>query len=99
MQRINVLLPEPEGPHTTTTEPFATVAVQSSSTRKSPNDFVTLRISIIGPWLRFPRGASRSRVDATFAAKEAVSRHHCHTLRSFHGAGASGDSLLESSGL
>src|SRR3954462_7743365 len=48
MQRISVLLPEPDGPHTTTTEPFVTVAEQSSRTRKSPKDFVTLRISIIG---------------------------------------------------
>ena len=37
-----------DGPQTTTTDPFATDALQSSRTRKVPNDFVTLRISIIG---------------------------------------------------
>src|SRR5438105_3353664 len=62
MQRISVLLPDPDGPHTTTTEPFATDALQSSSTRKEPKDFVTFRISIIGAKRRRNHASAAGRV-------------------------------------
>ena len=41
-------LPLPEGPHTTTTSPFATLVVQSVSTWKLPYHLLTLSIEIIG---------------------------------------------------
>src|SRR3954471_15943121 len=71
MQRISVLLPEPDGPQTTTTELFVTVAEQSSRTRKSPKDFVTLRISIIGPVGRGRRaeGGAQGGLRARFAVR------------------------------
>ena len=67
MHRMSVLLPDPDGPQITTTVPVATVAVHPSSARKSPYDFVTSRISIIGGRVRKPvtsvalRGMSRRR--------------------------------------
>ena len=45
---INVLLPEPEGPHTTTTSPFLMVVVQSVRTWKLPYHLLTFLISIMG---------------------------------------------------
>src|SRR5438874_1862352 len=40
-QRISVLLPEPDGPHTTTTSPGATDRVMSRSTCSLPNHLLT----------------------------------------------------------
>ena len=45
---ISVDLPEPDGPHTTTTSPRPTVVEQSSSTWKSPYHLLTCLIAIIG---------------------------------------------------
>src|SRR6476659_3486919 len=45
--RINVLLPDPDGPHTTTTDPFVTDVVHPSRARKWPYDFETSTISIM----------------------------------------------------
>src|SRR6266850_3106404 len=44
---INVLLPEPEGPHTTTTSPLLTAVEQSLSTCTGPYHLLTSFISII----------------------------------------------------
>src|SRR6185437_2412015 len=44
---INVDLPEPEGPHTTTTSPLATPVVQSFSAWKAPYHLLTWLISIM----------------------------------------------------
>jgi hypothetical protein len=41
-------LPEPEGPHTTTTSPFSTLVVQLVSTWKLPYHLLTFLMSIIG---------------------------------------------------
>ena len=43
---ISVLLPEPEGPHTTTTSPFWMLVVQSVSTWKLPYHLLTFWMSI-----------------------------------------------------
>ena len=40
-QRMSVLLPDPEGPHTTTTSPGATSSVTSFSTWSGPNHLPT----------------------------------------------------------
>src|SRR3954463_14905458 len=44
---ISVLLPEPDGPHTTTISPLATEAEQSLSTRRLPYHLLMQSISII----------------------------------------------------
>ncbi|MNG13383.1 hypothetical protein D3C84_970600 [compost metagenome] len=44
---IRVDLPEPDGPHTTTTSPFFTSVLQSLSTWKSPYHLLTFWIEII----------------------------------------------------
>ena len=44
---INVDLPDPEGPHTTTTSPLLTLVVQSISTCFSPYHLLTFFISIM----------------------------------------------------
>src|SRR3954452_1287377 len=44
---ISVDLPEPEGPHTTTTSPLATLVVQSFSAWNAPYHLSTWLISII----------------------------------------------------
>ncbi|MNN44606.1 hypothetical protein D3C81_1589040 [compost metagenome] len=44
---IRVDLPEPDGPHTTTTSPLLTWVVQSVRTWKSPYHLLTLLIEII----------------------------------------------------
>ncbi len=44
---ISVDLPEPDGPHTTTTSPFATLVVQSVKTWKFPYHLLTFFISIM----------------------------------------------------
>jgi hypothetical protein len=44
---INVLLPEPDGPQTTTTSPCPIDAEQDFSTWKAPYHLLTSRISII----------------------------------------------------
>jgi hypothetical protein len=51
---ISVDLPEPDGPHTTTTSPFSTVVEQLVSTWKLPYHFETPFISIIAIALRAP---------------------------------------------
>ena len=45
---MSVDLPEPDGPHTTTTSPLSTLVVQSVSTWKLPYHLLTSLISIIG---------------------------------------------------
>src|SRR5690242_17898679 len=45
---MSVDLPDPEGPHTTTTSPFSTRVVQSLSTWKLPYHLLTFLNSIIG---------------------------------------------------
>src|SRR6056297_2021937 len=65
---ISVDLPEPEGPQTTTTSPFATFVVQSVRTRKSPYHLLTFSISIMlpsvfGACARTAIRKSRSRID------------------------------------
>ena len=47
-QRISVLLPEPEGPHTTMRSPLATDKSMSRNTWKSPNHLLTLENSMMG---------------------------------------------------
>src|ERR1044071_3970100 len=47
---INVDLPEPEGPHTTTTSPLSTLVVHLVSTWKVPNHLLTACISIMAMW-------------------------------------------------
>ena len=49
---ISVDLPEPDGPHTTTTSPFLTLVEQCLSTWKLPYHLLTSLISIM---LAFPR--------------------------------------------
>ena len=49
MQRSSVLLPDPDGPITTTTCPRSTRMETSLSTRSGPNDLKIPRMSIIGP--------------------------------------------------
>src|SRR5690606_13742823 len=44
---IKVDLPDPDGPHTTTTSPLATCVLQSSSTWVDPYHLLTCLISII----------------------------------------------------
>ncbi|MET3717294.1 hypothetical protein ABMD26_003542 [Pseudomonas sp. PvP001] len=44
---IRVDLPEPEGPHTTTTSPFLTSVLQSVSTWKSPYHLLMFLMEII----------------------------------------------------
>jgi hypothetical protein len=46
---IRVDLPDPDGPHTTTTSPFLTAVVQSVRTWKSPYHLLTDFIVIMGP--------------------------------------------------
>jgi hypothetical protein len=48
MVLISVDLPDPEGPHTTTTSPFAIDKEHLSSTWTVPYHFETSRISIMG---------------------------------------------------
>src|SRR5262245_61872865 len=45
-QRISVLLPDPDGPQTTTTSPLDTARVMSRSTWSFPNHLLTVRNSI-----------------------------------------------------
>src|SRR5436853_4364779 len=45
---ISVDLPEPDGPHTTTTSPLSTLVVQFLSTWKLPYHLLTLLNSIMG---------------------------------------------------
>ena len=45
---MSVDLPEPEGPHTTTTSPLSTSVVQSVSTWKVPYHLLTFLNSIMG---------------------------------------------------
>jgi hypothetical protein len=45
---INVDLPLPEGPQTTTTSPFDTSVLQSASTWKLPYHLLTFFMEIIG---------------------------------------------------
>ena len=47
-QRISVLLPEPEGPHTTMRSPLATDKSMSRNTWNSPNHLLTLENSMMG---------------------------------------------------
>ena len=47
-QRMSVLLPEPEGPQTTTTSPGATSSVTSFSTWSGPNHLLTCLYRIAG---------------------------------------------------
>ena len=47
---ISVLLPEPDGPQTTTTSPFWMVVVQSVSTWKLPYHLETFLMSIMVRW-------------------------------------------------
>src|SRR5262245_12409497 len=57
---IRVLLPEPDGPHTTTTSPFSTAVVQSFRTCTGPYHLLTAFISIIA--IEMPsRGSSAAR--------------------------------------
>src|SRR5215213_899126 len=64
---ISVDLPEPDGPHTTTTSPLATLVVQSFSTWKlGPYHLLTWLISIIG--------FSPNNSDARLQAPDAVGR-------------------------
>ena len=51
---ISVDLPEPDGPHTTTTSPFSTLVEQLDRTLKVPYHFETPFISIIAIALRTP---------------------------------------------
>ena len=48
---MSVLLPDPDGPHTTTTSPWSTFVVQSFSTWKAPYHLLTFLNSIIGMFL------------------------------------------------
>src|SRR5688572_4221125 len=48
-QRISVLLPDPDGPHTTTTSPRATLSATFWRTCSLPNHLLTFRKSIAGP--------------------------------------------------
>jgi hypothetical protein len=53
---ISVDFPEPDGPHTTTTSPLATLVVQSFSTWKlGPYHLLTWLISIMNPHREFFR--------------------------------------------
>ena len=45
---MSVDLPDPDGPHTTTTSPFSMLVVQSVSTWKLPYHLLTFLMSIIG---------------------------------------------------
>ena len=76
MQRIKVLFPDPDGPQTTTTEPFATDAVQPSRTRNVPNDFETLRMSIMSERIvGFSAVGFAARSRKHSMVPRAVSRH------------------------
>src|SRR5215510_9548127 len=70
---IRVLLPEPEGPHTTTTSPLFTAVVQPFSTCTGPYHLLTPFISIIA--MMPSRGSERS-----------AARHGQSELQSLHEA-------------
>jgi hypothetical protein len=72
MHLMSVDLPEPEGPHTTTTSPCAMEVVQLRSTWKLPNHLLTFEISIIANLPLADRSGRRKR--AQYRDRHGLSR-------------------------
>src|SRR5882757_1924448 len=71
MQRISVDLPEPLGPHTTTTSRGSTLSVMSFSTLSAPNHLLTPRKSIMPVLVRLVMAVGPLGFDVTAAPRHA----------------------------